>query len=80
METLDNKNALAQLFTLWSEQDEPPIIELLDINQKPVGALYLSKFREKSPIVISETNNQERWYFYCDGIGIYFSFYKKLSR
>lgn len=80
METLDNKNALAQLFTLWSEQDEPPIIELLDINQNPVGALYLSKFREKSPIVISETNNQERWYFYCDGIGIYFSFYKKLSR
>jgi hypothetical protein len=71
-------NSLAQLFTLWSEQEESPIIELLDINQKPIGALYLNKFRDKGQIVISETNNQERYYFYCDGVGIYFSFFKKL--
>ena len=68
----------AKLFSLWAEQETPPIIELLDINNRPVGALYLNKFKDKSQIVVSETNNQERWYFYCDGIGIYFSFFKKL--
>ena len=68
----------AKLFSLWAEQENPPIIELLDINNRPVGALYLNKFKDKSQIVVSETNNQERWYFYCDGIGIYFSFFKKL--
>lgn len=77
---METENSMVQLFTLWAEQVEPPIIELLDINQKPVGALYLNKFRDKGQIVISETNNQERYYFYCDGIGIYFSFFKKLSK
>lgn len=75
---MEVEKSLTQLFTLWIEQPNPPIIELLDINQKPVGALYLGKFREKSQIIISETNNQERYYLYCDGVGIYFSFYKKL--
>lgn len=75
---MEVEKSLTQLFTLWIEQPNPPIIELLDINQRPVGALYLGRFREKSQIVISETNNQERYYLYCDGIGIYFSFYKKL--
>jgi hypothetical protein len=76
----DNAQALTNLFTIWLEQPDSPIIELLDINQKPVGALYLNKFREKGQIVISETNNTERYYFYCDGVGIYFSYYKKLNR
>lgn len=75
---MEQINTLTQLFTLWMEQPNPPIIELLDIDQRPVGALYLNKFREKSQIVVSETNNRERYYLYCDGIGIYFSFYKKL--
>ena len=76
---MEQNTALVELFTLWSEQEEPPIIELLNINHHPVGALYLNKFKHKAPITISTTNNQERFYFYCDGIGIYFSFYKKLS-
>jgi hypothetical protein len=76
---METEKSLTQLFTLWAEQISPPIVELLDITQKPVGALYLNKFRNRGPIVISETNNKERYYFYCDGIGIYFSFFKKLS-
>lgn len=78
--TYSNTQALTTLFTAWLEQPDAPIIELLDINQKPVGALYLGKFRDKGQIVISETNNTERYYFYCDGVGIYFSYYKKLNR
>ena len=77
---MDKNVSLTQLFTLWMEQPERPIIELLDIDQKPVGALYLDKFRDKGRMIVSETNNRERYYFYCDGIGIYFSFYKKLSK
>lgn len=77
---METEKSLTQLFLLWSEQEQPPIVELLDINQRPIGALYLNKFRDKSQIIISETNNQERYYFYCDGVGIYFSFFKKLSR
>ena len=69
--------AISDLFNLWREQAEKPIIELLDINKRPVGALYLKHFVNKGPIAITTTNNQERYYFYCDGIGLYFSFFKK---
>ena len=69
---------LTTLFTLYAEQEESPIIELQDINHKPVGALYLNRFREKGKFVISETNNTERYYFYGDGVAIFFSFWKKV--
>ena len=70
---------LTTLFNLYVEQEKSPIIELQDINHKPVGALYLDRFRDKSDMIISETNNTERYYFYCDGVAIFFSFWKKLS-
>jgi hypothetical protein len=64
------------LFKAYSELEHPPILELRDINHKLVGALYLSKLRYKD-FVISETNNSEKYYFYVDGVGIYFSFFEK---
>ena len=70
---------LTTLFTLYAEQESSPIIELQDINHKPVGALYLNRFREKGKFTISETNNEERYYFYGDGVAIFFSYWKKLS-
>lgn len=73
------QNELTRLFQIYSEQEEPPIIELQNIDHKPVGALYLNKFRDKGKFTISTTNNQERYYFYCDGVAIFFSFWKKLS-
>lgn len=75
---MEQSNALTQLFSLWAEQENPPIIELLNIDHHPVGAIYLNKFKNSSHLVISETNNQERFYLYYEGIGIYFSFYRKL--
>lgn len=69
----------ANTFLVLSEQENPPIIELLNINKEPVGALYLNKFREKGKLTISETNNSERFYLYVDGVGIYFSYFKKIS-
>lgn len=66
------------LFSAMADQEKPPIIELLNIDHKPVGAIYLNKLKYKN-FVISETNNSEQYYFYVDGIGIYFSFYQKIN-
>ena len=71
-------NSITTLFQIWSEQEKPPIIELQNIDHKPVGAIYLDRLSYKK-IIISETNNSERYYLYIDGIGIYFSFYKKIN-
>lgn len=71
------EHSLATLFQTYAELENPPIIELLNIDNKPVGALYLKELRYKT-FVVSETNNAEKYYLYIDGIGIFFSFYKKL--
>lgn len=71
------EHSLTALFHTYAEQEHPPIIELLNIDSKPVGALYLKELRYKQ-FAISETNNSEKYYLYVDGVGIYFSFYKKI--
>lgn len=72
------EHTLATLFYALADQDSPPILELLNINNQPVGALYLDKIKYKN-LIISETNNSEKYYLYLDGIGIYFSFYRKIA-
>lgn len=72
-------NELQRLFQVYSEQEVAPIIELQNINHQPVGALYLNKFREKGQFTISSTTTGERYYFYCDGVAIFFSYWKKLD-
>lgn len=72
------EHPLVSLFQIYSELESPPIIELLDINNKPVGALYLADLRYRR-FVITETTNTEKYYLYIDGVGIYFSFYKKIN-
>ena len=71
-------NGLTTLFKSLAEMEEPPLIELLSIDNKPVGALYLKQLRYKN-FIVSETNNSERYYLYIDGVGIYFSFYRKIT-
>ena len=71
-------NGLTTLFKSLAEMEEPPVIELLNIDNKPVGALYLKQLRYKN-FIVSETNNSERYYLYIDGVGIYFSFYRKIT-
>ena len=69
---------LTTLFKTYAELEKPPVIELLNIDRKPVGAIYFKNLRYKN-FVISETNNSEKYYLYVDGIGIYFSFYQKID-
>lgn len=71
-------HSLTTLFQTYAELDNPPIIELLNIDNKPVGALYLAEMKYKK-FFISETNNSEKYYLFMDGVGVYFSFYKKIS-
>lgn len=71
-------HSLTTLFQTYADLEKPPVIELLNIDRKPVGAVYLDKFKYKN-FVISETNNSEKYYLYVDGLGIYFSFYQKIS-
>ena len=71
-------HTLTTLLHTYAELDNPPILELLNIDNKPVGALYLDKLKYKN-FIVTETNNSEKYYLYIDGIGIYFSFYKKIS-
>lgn len=73
------EHSLNTLFQTYAELDNPPIIELLNIDNKPVGALYLAEMKYKK-FLISETNNSERYYLFVDGIGIYFSFYRKIGQ
>ena len=71
-------HSLTTLFHTYADQDKPPVIELLNIEKKPVGAIYLDKFKYKN-FVVSETNNSEKYYLYADGLGIYFSYYQKIN-
>ena len=72
------EHTLASLFHSLADLEKPPVLELLDINHKPVGALYLDKLRYKN-FVVTETNNSEKYYLYVDGVGVYFSYYQKIS-
>lgn len=78
-ETYNMEHTLTTLFQSLAEQDIPPVLELLNIDRKPVGAIYLNKLKYKN-FVVSETNNSEKYYLYADGLGIYFSFYQKIGQ
>lgn len=71
--------ALTKLFRTYAELDQAPIVELLNINEEPVAAVYLNEFKCKR-FAISETNNSERYAFYADGVLVYFSHFRKLQK
>ena len=72
------EHQLTTLFHALADSEIPPIIQLLNKERKPVGALYLDKVKYKN-FIVSDTNNSEKYYLYIDGVGIYFSFYQKLN-
>ena len=72
------EHSLTTLFHTYADLENPPILELLNIDNKPVGALYLKHLKYKN-FIVSDTNNSEKYYLYMDGIGIYFSFFRKIT-
>ena len=73
---LNTDHQLSLIFRAYADLEKPPVLELLNIDKKSVGALYFDKLKYKN-FIISETNNSEKYYLYVDGVGIYFSFYQK---
>lgn len=73
-----NEHPLTTLFYTYTDLEKPPVVELFNIDHKPIGAIYFDKFKYKN-FIISETNNSEKYYLYVDGLGIYFSFYQKIN-
>lgn len=72
------EHPLSTLLHTYADLENPPVIELLSIDNKPVGALYLKELRYKT-FIISETNSSEKYFLCIDGVGIYFSFFKKIT-
>jgi hypothetical protein len=72
------EHPLTTLFHAYADTAKSTILELQNIDHKIVGALYLDQLRYKN-FVVSETNNSEKYYLYIDGVGIYFSFYRKID-
>jgi hypothetical protein len=72
------EHPLTTIFHAYADTAEHTILELQNIEHKTVGALYLDQLRYKN-FIVSETNNSEKYYLFMDGIGIYFSFYKKIN-
>ena len=73
-----SEHSLVTLFQSYADLEKPPVLELRNIDNKPVGALYLKDLRYRN-FVVSETNNSEKYYLYIDGVGIYFSFFQKIN-
>lgn len=71
-------NALELLFDKYKFSQEPPIILLENFEHKIVGVLYLDKLK-LSDIIISETISNEKYLIIVNGVGIYFTYWKKLS-
>lgn len=71
---------LANLFTKWGVTEKNIIIELSNSRHEPVSALYLDKL-QLDRIAITEINkSSEKYYLYLDGVGIFFTYYRKLNK
>ena len=68
---------IATALTLYAELGKPAI-ELLNKDKTPVAALYMNSV-DIGKLVISSTNNSERYYLYYDGLGVYFTYYRPLD-
>lgn len=70
---------LSEVFQIMLDKAEPKIVELQNNKHIPVGALYLDKIKYDQ-IIVSETDSDEKYFLLLDGIGIYFTYYKILSK
>ena len=71
-------NSLTNLFEIYTFSEKPPVVELLNKDQETVGAVYLGKIKPEQ-VVISETNNSEKYCLYVNGVLVYFTYFRKLE-
>lgn len=73
-------NELTNLFVRWSVTENNTIIELSNIKYEPIAALYLDKLQLDRVVITELNNSSEKYYLYLDGIGIFFTYYRKLNK
>lgn len=71
-------DSLTKLFSLAVAEGDNVVIELQDKERKVVAVLYANKL-DMSKVVISNVNGGESYFFYYDGLGIFWTFYKKYT-
>ena len=71
-------SSLTTLFQSYAQNDNPPIIQLLNRDHEPVAALYLDKLKLNiEDVVVCESTTNEKYYLYMNGIAVFFTYYKK---
>lgn len=78
---MENKN-LITLFNSWLNQDKKSVVELLNKDKKLVVVLYLdqlfnSNLTPENITVVETVNVDEKYYLFINGIGIFFTYFKK---
>lgn len=76
--TKEDALATESLFKALADTEKPPVLQLLDINKKPIGAIYFN-YLEYNKIMVSTTDTSEKYYLFMNGLGIYFSFWEKIG-
>ena len=73
-----NQNSFDLLIKSYTLMEKPPVLELLNKDEEVVGAVYLDKLKYEQ-VIVSETNNSERYGIYVNGLLVYFSSFRKIS-
>lgn len=71
-------NEIKTVIESWRDSDPAAQVILMNHNQEPVAALYLNRLKDMiDEIAICESQTNEKYYLYLNGIAIFFTFYKK---
>ena len=79
---MNNQTDIKSIWESYEIQNpkNPPIIELINSERIPVGAIYLNSVKiEDATVALSQTNHKEKYAFYYNGVLIYFTYYRKLT-
>ena len=68
---------ITSLFVKWGLTEQNTVVQLINYKGEPVAALYLNKLNFDQ-VAITEVNLMDKYYLYIDGVGIFFSTYKKI--
>lgn len=64
------------VFNVCRLDPEIESITLQNKNREEVAVLYLDKISDKT-MVVSETNTTDKYFLYIDGVGIFWTYFKK---
>lgn len=75
-----NQVAFQEIILKDAFTDNPPIVELLDHQNNRIGAIYLSKVKPEDVLITTTTNLDEKYFVRCGGVGVFFTFWRKIYK